>query len=277
MLDKLKKHPWTAAITAFFIYVAWFIVPVIIVKIKNAGAAQAAAAAPATEIEQMISELPNQIGLVVLVLGIVALLGWWKQVGFRKPHSKSLRFMIPPLLYIGLLLSVGTISGKSGGTGFLGTSSSKELILVALTTFLVGLTEETMFRGIIFHGATARFKTILGTIISSLIFGLLHFMNMLGGAGFGWTVSQVIHAASDGFMYAALRLVTGSLWPGIILHGLWDLSVSYVHTAVKAGGGAAAQNLTNLQVGGIHISPLQVLPGVLYGAYVLWRWSKREK
>lgn len=73
------------------------------------------------------------------------------------------------------------------------------------------------------------------------LFGSMHFINMLQGQGFGLTVSQVVHAASDSFMYAALRLMTGSLWTVVLLHGLCDLSVSSVHTAAQATSGAAAQ------------------------------------
>lgn len=71
-------------------------------------------------------------------------------------------------------------------------------------------------------------------------------------------MSQVVHAASDGLMYGALRLITGSLWPVILLHGLWDLGATSVHATLQAQGGAAAQALTSAQVGGVHISPMQI-------------------
>ena len=134
-----------------------------------------------------------------------------------------------------------------------------------------------MFRGILFHGATARFRPMAGAVISSVIFGLFHFINVIGGQGFGWTVSQVIHAATDGFMYAALRLITGSLWPTMVLHALWDLSISAAHTGMAALGGEMAASLASVQAGGVSIQPMQVLPGLLYGSFVLWRWSVRNK
>ena len=134
-----------------------------------------------------------------------------------------------------------------------------------------------MFRGIVFFGASERFRVFWGAVLSAVIFGLFHFINLLGGQGFGWTVSQVIHAGTDGFMYAALRLITGSLWPVMLLHGLWDLGVSTVHAAMQTSGGAMAQSLASVQAGGVNIQPIQVLPGLLYGAFVFWRWSKRRQ
>ncbi len=159
----------------------------------------------------------------------------------------------------------------------MGTSSVRELVLVILVSLMVGYTEELMFRGILFHGATARFRAVAGAVVSSAIFGLFHFINLFGGQGFGWTVSQVVHAATDGFMYAAIRLITGSLWPTLFLHGLWDLSISAAHTGMVVSGGGMAASLASVQAGGISIQPLQVLPGLLYGSFVLWRWAVRHK
>lgn len=129
----------------------------------------------------MIGELPNQILLVILVTGIVALLIWWKQVGFRKLEKKSFWFIIPPLIYTIGLIVYSVVLGGNSDAGFLGTGNTKELLLVILATLMVGYTEETMFRGILFFGATTRFKAIWGTIITALIFGSMHFINLLGG------------------------------------------------------------------------------------------------
>ncbi len=275
MLNKLRNNPWPTSLLAFLLYLTWFLVSGFVNKPGNAGGDQSAP--PVSEIEYLVAQLPNQIGLIILLTGIVALLIWWKQVGFRKHESKSLKFIIPPLLFTALFFTLGVVMGTASGTGFLGTTSSKQLLLVILVALMVGYTEETMFRGILFFGAISRFKAVWGAIISSLVFGSMHFINLLQDQGFGVTVSQVVHAASDGLMYAALRLMTGSLWPVMLLHGLWDLSVSGIQTATQASGGELAQALTDVQIGGVSISPMQILPGLLYGLFVLWRWSKRNK
>jgi membrane protease YdiL (CAAX protease family) len=142
---------------------------------------------------------------------------------------------------------------------------------------MVGYTEETMFRGILFFGSTERFTLLWGAIISAIIFGLFHYLNMIGGQGFGITTSQVVHAFSVGFMYASLRLMTGSLWPVMLLHALWDFSILSMQSAMLTAGGEVGAGLASAQVGGVSISPIQVLPGLLYGAFVFWRWTVRSK
>ena len=270
MLGRLRKSAFATSLLVLLIYAAWFLVASPF--LTQIGGQQPATPDP-SGIEHMIAQLPNQIGLAMLLTAVVAILIWWRQVGFSKHERGSLKFIVPPLLLsCGYLVAAAVI-----GQGFLGTSGVNQLLLVLLVTLLIGFTEELMFRGILFFGAESRFKALWGAIISAVIFGLFHFINLLGGQGFGWTVSQVVHAASDGFMYAALRLITGSMWPVMLLHGLWDLGVSSYDTAVQNQGGALAQALTQVQAGGVSISPSEVLPGLLYGTFVMWRWAVRRK
>ncbi len=83
------------------------------------------------------------------------------------------------------------------------------------------------------------------------------------------TVSQVIQAFSTGFLYAALRLRLGSIWPLIILHGFWDFSVSLAQHSIQLAG------VEIEATSGIH--PLVSMPVLLYGIFVYWRWSSWRK
>jgi hypothetical protein len=273
----LRNAPWPAALLALLLYAAWFLAPGIVARLRSAPPAPATPGPTPSEIEFLVAQIPNQIGLIILLTAIVALLVWWRQVGFSRHIRGSLKFILIPLALTGLILATGIVTNARSGMGFLGARSTRDLLQVVLVSLMVGYTEELMFRGILFHGATARFKPLLGAIISSLVFGLFHFINLLGGQGLSWTVSQAIHAASDGFMYAAIRLITGSLWPTMLLHGLWDLAISSAHTGMQASGGDVAQSLASVQAGGIAIKPIQVLPGLIYGGFVLWRWYVRQR
>jgi membrane protease YdiL (CAAX protease family) len=272
----LRNAPWPAALLALLIYAAWFLAPGVVARLRSAPPAPATPGPTPSEIEFLVAQIPNQIGLIILLTAIVALLVWWRQVGFTRHSRGSLKFILLPLALTGLILATGIVTNARSGMGFLGASSTRDLLQVVLVSLMVGYTEELMFRGILFHGATARFRPLLGAIISSLVFGLFHFINLLGGQGLGWTVSQAVHAASDGFMYAAIRLITGSLWPTMLLHGLWDLAISSAHTGMQASGGQMAQSLASVQAGGIAIKPFQILPGLIYGGFVLWRWYVRQ-
>lgn len=265
MVNRLRKNSFVTALLIIIIYGFIIFGPSLLGLGSDAS--------PANEAEAAISGWPNQVVLIIFLTGIVAFFGWWQQVGFvRHTHKGSLKFLSFPLLLSAGVFALGLVTGEGS---FAGATSITQILTLLGFTAMVGYTEETMFRGILFFGSTNRFKEFWGAILSSVIFGLFHFLNMLGGAGFGATTGQVVHAFSDGFMYAALRLITGSLWPVMILHALWDFAVIGMQAGAQTAGGAAGAALAESQVGGVSISPIQILPGLIWGSIVFWRWKVR--
>lgn len=82
---------------------------------------------------------------------------------------------------------------------------------------VVGFTEETVFRGLIFR--TLRYRG-LGYALSwsSFLFGVGHFATILGGADPLYAFIQVIFASLIGLFFALLVVKTRSLWIPIALH-----------------------------------------------------------
>ena len=70
-------------------------------------------------------------------------------------------------------------------------------------------------------------------MLSSLLFGLMHLLNVALGAPFSGTIAQVAIAFGSGTAFYILRRVTGSLIAAMVLHGLWDVSVFAVGFAPK--------------------------------------------
>jgi len=272
MLDKARNNPFVTSLVVLLIYLIWFLLSPTIL-------APFASDTPPEGLDSLAAELPNQIALIIILTVIVAILQWWKPVGFTRQEKKSLRYIWPPLIYTFLYLIAGIFYGTQIDSGFFGASNVTKFIIALLTAFMVGYTEETMFRGILFFGMGSKYKAFWGTIISAVIFGLFHFINLIHGQEFGITVNQVIHAGSVGIMYAALRLMTGSLWPVMLLHGFWDFSVILAPATISAAtqGSGVAQALAPAQTSGFSVSPIQFAPALLYGAFVLWRWTKRQK
>lgn len=79
------------------------------------------------------------------------------------------------------------------------------LLLVVVTP----LTEELLFRGLLFGGFKSKWGFIPAAILSSMLFGAAH-----------WQPNVVIATAVLGWLLAWLYHSTGSLWPSIILHAL---------------------------------------------------------
>ena len=84
-------------------------------------------------------------------------------------------------MFTAVFFALGVFMGMASGTGFLGTTSCKQLLMLILVVMMVGYTEATMFRGILLFGAKSRFRAVWGAIFSSRVFGSMHFINMLEG------------------------------------------------------------------------------------------------
>lgn len=84
----------------------------------------------------------------------------------------------------------------------------------ALFSAFVGLHEEVLFRGFIMGRLKAILRSNVGAVlISSLIFGLLHFYQ--GPIG-------VVQTTSVGIVLATVVIRSGSLWPAILAHAAFD-------------------------------------------------------
>jgi len=165
MIESLRKNPFVSALIVTLIYGLIIFGPAVL---GLGGDAE-----PATEAEAAVSGWPIQAVLIIFLTGIVASFGWWKQAGFRRHTNKgSLKFLSFPLLFTAIFFVMGLVISQ--GSGFAGTTSITQILALLGFTALVGYTEETMFRGILFFGSTNRFKGFLGAILSAVIFGLFH-------------------------------------------------------------------------------------------------------
>lgn len=86
-----------------------------------------------------------------------------------------------------------------------------------------GIFEEIMFRGIIFTLLLNHFSERRSLLYSSLLFGVVHYANLLNGFSyevFIYTTAQATWAIGMGFLWGYLVLKTNSIFPAIILHYL---------------------------------------------------------
>ena len=97
-----------------------------------------------------------------------------------------------------------------------------------LTMFLIGITEESFFRGIVanlFWDKHAKDPAGVwtATIYSGLVFGLMHFVNLGADpeANAGVFV-QMIAAIALGMMLTAIYYRSRNLWVTVSLHAFWD-------------------------------------------------------
>jgi membrane protease YdiL (CAAX protease family) len=162
--------------------------------------------------------LPLALGTVVLV--IFLLWSRWDHI-----FSDKERLGVPTFLRIAAVaFTVGIVVHFV----FVGWSELRVdlLIPILITGILVGFSEELLFRGILLQGMRAAGRSeAMVAVGTSVIFGLFHLTNIFLGSPLVTVLGQVLIATTTGAILYSFRRVSGLLLPGIIAHGLWDISV----------------------------------------------------
>jgi len=179
--------------------------------------------------------------LVLACIGILLLtsLGWWGPAGY----ITGIRWVQIPLFVLPVLAALVSL-----GQGIRVTAPTAILAFAALT-LVIGFAEETFFRGLILNTLLPA-GTFRAVALSSLLFAAPHFLNIIGGAWDPYfTIADSVAAFGLGVAFAALRLRTGSIWPIVGVHALFD----FCSLVTLGGVDVPAQ------------SPQVLLMSVLYG------------
>ena len=218
----------------------------------------------AAGVTRMVLDLPSEnvelgaeVVLALLVAVVVTRMGWWRHVGFRRlVPLRDLRLFWIPLFPVlpALPAALATIGEQAVGVGGLGRLGFW-LILAVLVAFV----EEVAFRGLILRALAPR-GVWRAAVISSVLFGLMHAVNLLFGAQPAQTLLQMGSATALGFGFAAVALRTGTLWPLVVIHALIDVA-----------GFAAADGATGTAVTGtdLVVAAVYAVMFLGYGALVL--------
>lgn len=165
-----------------------------------------------------IFKLPNltlyglaNLGLTIFLAVLLTLMGWWKTIGFRSPERRS------DLLYFFVAFIPMFINFIPG----VEIKSAAFVAQVFAVTLMVGFVEETIFRGLMIN-ALKPHGHWRAVIVSALLFGLTHAMNVMTGKDVKDAVLQVLYALAIGFAFGALFLKTKILWPLVLAHFLID-------------------------------------------------------
>lgn len=153
----------------------------------------------------------NLVLASALLVGAIIAFKWY-DLRFVKPHS-LLKVMWFPSLYL---------LAFAAGITFLGWPPLSIVVLVALNTAFVGFSEETMFRGIIFRALEDRMAIWPAILLTSALFGAVHILNVFITGELAMAMIQAFAAGLSGIVFMAILIRTGSIWPAIIYHALWD-------------------------------------------------------
>lgn len=149
----------------------------------------------------------------------------FRLLNFRHRHA----FLVIISLYFLLL---GPIEYALRDFNFTNIQTVNVLILL-FSMITVGFSEELIFRGFVLpklnEEAPSKQSLVVPLVYSSLLFGVLHFLNLLRpDSYFPLVFSQVLYAAFFGMAFGVILLRTGSILPLGFIHGLinfpfnWD-------------------------------------------------------
>lgn len=193
-----------------------------------------------------------------LFLVAVILVAGWRDLKFVVPKPmSSLRIMWLPALYILSFLGLAALIGLPP----LGLT-----LMILLSTIFVGLSEEMMFRGILFQALRTRVNLWPAMIWTSVLFGSVHILNALTTGELLNAMLQAFTATLSGFAFMAILVRTGSIWPAIIYHALWDFGTFSISAGQQSGA-----DVPGVDVGGwaMLLPVILVTPHFLYGLYLL--------
>ena len=156
-------------------------------------------------------------------LGVLAGATWlfrWGDLGFHAPDwGKLIRVMGFPLLTLAPLPLLAWGIGLPPGPA---------IAYLALNTALSALSEEWMFRGILFRALLARFRLWPAVLITSVLFGAFHVLNAFTLGDLRMALAQSVAAMMTGMLLVALVLRTGSIWPAVAYHMVWNFGLLLV-------------------------------------------------
>lgn len=163
--------------------------------------------------------LARQFAFASLLLSAAALLLRWPDLGFGPPRPGSLRLLRLPCLYL-VLFAIGALA--------VGLPPVPVLFVILANTLLASFSEEVMFRGFLYTGLRDRLPFWPAVLLTSLIFGLIHVLNVFLIGHFLAASIQATAAVLSGLLFLALRLGTRSLWPVILFHAAWNAGLILV-------------------------------------------------
>ncbi|HSK54153.1 MAG TPA: CPBP family intramembrane glutamic endopeptidase [Jiangellales bacterium] len=191
----------------------------------------------------------------VLLAAAATWLGWWRPALSEARRSEPGWAVAVPVLLV-VLVVMGLLSVDFGA------DVGSLLPLIALGTLLVGFSEEMLTRGLGLVGFRGGVSERMAWFWTSLLFALLHGINVVFGASLGSTVQQITFAFVVGSALYVTRRVLGTLLVPMLLHAAWDFGTI----------GTEATDGTPGLLGGLLLYPL-----ALVTFFAVWKVTSADR
>ncbi len=210
--------------------VVWQLVVVVAVAVAGTGIVRAV---------QGISWLALVLGLAAAALAVPA----YRWVVSRTEHRDPVELGGPgadasvgwgALAGVGLFGVVIACIASFGGYTIHGLGSVPGLVGLVGVMAVAAVTEELIFRGVLFRIVEERTGTWVGLVLTGLLFGLLHLVNPNANL---WGALAI--AVEAGGLLTAAYVATRRLWLPIGLHFGWNIAAGGIFSTDVSGSGTA--------------------------------------
>jgi uncharacterized protein len=179
-----------------------------------------APASPVQIVETVSSGVVWNVVAGIAVLALATRVFGFGDLGFGAPDWKVFARLVwfPILTLLPFLVIAYAI----------GLPPVSAMLFIGLNTALVALSEEWMFRSVLFSALRSRMRIWPAVLLTSVVFGAVHVLNAFALGDLALASAQAVAAAMTGLLLVALVVRTGSIWPAIFYHMLWNFGILLV-------------------------------------------------
>lgn len=163
---------------------------------------------------------------MAVALPLLAGLGWFSQGSFFSKMEFNRKNIITGIIMALVLYGVFwagnylsrfffSFAGAEIAAIYVHRAEAPLWLITLLLFFLIGPCEELYWRGFVQHQLSQHFGLRLGCFLAAILYTSVHFWS--------GNLILVLAALVLGLIWGWLYRATGSVVPGIISHGLWDL------------------------------------------------------
>ncbi|MCY1693119.1 CPBP family intramembrane glutamic endopeptidase [Curtobacterium sp. SL109] len=181
------------------------------------------------------------IALPIIVMGLLTLvfvrtLGWGREIFARQPlPGRGWMWIAVVLLLVPIVIRLIATNWSS--------YSVSVVFAVLFLGLCIGFTEELIARGVavdLLRRGHHTERTV--ALLSSLLFGLMHASNAIGGTALPVVAVTVVYTFGAGMMFYLSMRITGSIIPAMLLHAATDpttiLATGGIDTSAATAGDA---------------------------------------
>jgi len=163
----------------------------------------------------------SKVVLSAVIILILVTLGMKSEI---IPVRKGIgRGLLLGWFIVGLGIAQFVYTFDFGNAGSVGADKLLLLLPLAVHTLFIGVSEEFLCRGIFYNVIFNKYKNYhVAVFVSSAIFGVGHFTNLIGGASLDETLSQVLYAFAFGVLICAIYVRCKNIWVVVLLHAFFD-------------------------------------------------------